>query len=968
MKWQAVNCRRTAERILAQAQTALCPRSIVFVMKGVLMDPRARDEYNERFYKRLLARRSHERAHYESMLKPQAAVMESNLGGAAAALPARDLILETIVRRERPVLFIKNGLFDTTDVTTYGNEAVELVDKLKSASTTLIRVLPLIGRVDVANFPNIDFLGTAWFVASDIVVTNRHVAALIAEADGRQFVFRRGIGGKPLDPSICNAHEFDDNNTDATRTFKVKDVLYIEPDDGKNDIAFVRVERRVDGAIPHVEIAATDIGDNDPVCVIGYPARATKDVIPDQNLMQELYRNRYDVKRAAPGFGMGTNDGTSEHDCTTLGGNSGSVVLNLKGEAVGLHFAGLYQQANYAVPASALRDYINRTIWNNRIVIRPQSEEPKVSDKKPMSLQPTNVATTAVQVSGNGTVSVTIPLTITVGLGSPVVGTSLANDGNGELRPDRPQASSANVEEAVKAYWESRPKDVLAARVGYFDEHGEIGDKPCIAASVAPNRWTEFEKTAPGEFQGVPIRYMPAEVAEQIASHPLVESVDSIAYDDDARTDDKFSFKPVDEEMEVTLHVGPEYSWEVLEKFLQGAKGELVSAMYEFHATHIKDAIEARLEEGAHLHLVLDNASFSKVADEDTDFDRQEVFEKWAEEYDFERIVAPEGKAGLISDSYHIKVTVRSDDTFWLSSGNWKAGSSQPIITQAQRDDAGVKDLPGNREWHVVIKNKTLATRFRSHILQDFRRSTDLGGREVPKRLLEETFVDVPIEEGVVLERRPPGEVIEPKTLPKRHVKVKPLLTPDKKGAVFSKAVLELIRSAKDSLLFQIPYIGMPSNPQEDRGFIDELINELIKKLKTLDDARVILRSGSQKYSSPTHAAWYFKSKGVDIKNRLHVIENSHTKGMIVDGKRVLVGSHNWSKPGVTLNRDASLIFDDEDVAAYYAQAFEIDWKRSDVIRPRRFVKREATILEAVGAGPPPGYRRVPLSELLKDD
>ena len=40
------------------------------------------------------------------------------------------------------------------------------------------------------------------------------------------------------------------------------------------------------------------------------------------------------------------------HDCSTLGGNSGSVLLDLQtGEAVGLHFAGLYLQDNFAVPA-----------------------------------------------------------------------------------------------------------------------------------------------------------------------------------------------------------------------------------------------------------------------------------------------------------------------------------------------------------------------------------------------------------------------------------------------------------------------------------------------------------------------------------------------------------------------------------------------------------------------------------------
>jgi phosphatidylserine/phosphatidylglycerophosphate/cardiolipin synthase-like enzyme len=113
------------------------------------------------------------------------------------------------------------------------------------------------------------------------------------------------------------------------------------------------------------------------------------------------------------------------------------------------------------------------------------------------------------------------------------------------------------------------------------------------------------------------------------------------------------------------------------------------------------------------------------------------------------------------------------------------------------------------------------------------------------------------------------------------------------------------------------------------------------------------------------------KSKGVDVDKRLRQMEDHHTKGMIVDGKRILLGSHNWSKPGVTLNRDASLIFDDEDIAGYFAEAFEIDWKRANLIRPKRFVKKkkeETVMLEAVGAEPPQGYRRVRLSELLNED
>jgi phosphatidylserine/phosphatidylglycerophosphate/cardiolipin synthase-like enzyme len=199
-------------------------------------------------------------------------------------------------------------------------------------------------------------------------------------------------------------------------------------------------------------------------------------------------------------------------------------------------------------------------------------------------------------------------------------------------------------------------------------------------------------------------------------------------------------------------------------------------------------------------------------------------------------------------------------------------------------------------------------------------------------------------------------------------VREHPLLTPDREGDVYSDAMLELIQSAQESLLFQIPYIGMPPSPRAQRGHIDVLIKALTHKLKTLPDARVLLRSGGSKFSAPAHAAWYFKSKGVDIDNRLKIIDDHHTKGMVVDGRRVLIGSHNWSKDGVSLNRDASLLFHDEEIAAYYAEAFEIDWRRARAVRARKFTQESVAVLEAVGGSPPTGYVRMRLSELNKDD
>src|SRR5262249_25167808 len=100
------------------------------------------------------------------------------------------------------------------------------------------------------------------------------------------------------------------------------------------------------------------------------------------------------------------------------------------------------------------------------------------------------------------------------------------------------------------------------------------------------------------------------------------------------------------------------------------------------------------------------------------------------EEFDFDRIYVPEGSRGLVANSYHIKVTVDDDDRFWLSSGNWK-NSSQPDIAPQDLDNPGkIRAKKGNREWHVVIKNKTLASRYRNDMLGGRAFHRERGGGE----------------------------------------------------------------------------------------------------------------------------------------------------------------------------------------------------------------------------------------------
>jgi hypothetical protein len=66
----------------------------------------------------------------------------------------------------------------------------------------------------------------------------------------------------------------------------------------------------------------------------------------------------------------------------------------------------------------------------------------------------------------------------------------------------------------------------------------------------------------------------------------------------------------------------------------------------------------------------------------------------------------------------------------------------------------------------------------------------------------------------------------------------------------------------------------------------------------------------------------------------------------------------------VTLNRDASLIFDDEEVAQYYAEAFELDWERAS--EPRLDEVVTEGVQPAEGDAPPPGFIRMTLSDYLE--
>lgn len=258
--------------------------------------------------------------------------------------------LEAIVQLTgRPPLLVRNGSI-----------VIEPLTDLPGADALVVgteALLPSVGRVEFRNY-DMAWGGTGWVIAHDgadiLVVTNRHVAKLVARrALNGSGVFMRSPAGPLYGSSIDFGEEVTSVVGDTSRTVKVTSIDYIA-DDLEADVALLRV------AAPALTPTPLDLADGeanlgDLVALIGYPAYDSRN---DAAAQSRYFRDLYDVKRVSPGLVTQALSGDTllSHDCTSLGGNSGSPLIGLADrKVVGLHFAGLYGKRNSAVGVGTLK-------------------------------------------------------------------------------------------------------------------------------------------------------------------------------------------------------------------------------------------------------------------------------------------------------------------------------------------------------------------------------------------------------------------------------------------------------------------------------------------------------------------------------------------------------------------------------------------------------------------------------------
>jgi hypothetical protein len=284
-----------------------------------------------------------------------------------------------------------------------------------------------------------------------------------------------------------------------------------------------------------------------------------------------------------------------------------------------------------------------------------------------------------------------------------------------------------------------------------------------------------------------------------------------------------------------------------------------------------------------------------------------------------------------------------------LSSGNWQI-SNQPDIDPLTVDaDARSALSKYNREWHAIIDNAELAVLFEEHLKRDLEDArAKLEAVQPPERFL---LVPVP----AVPEATKTPDDYESPLKGDRVLDVQPVLTPDN----YVETVLPLLKSAKK-------YIHL-----QNQSFTTEkhlvgptyapLLDVLLQKQAEGVEVKIIFRAFPNARDVLSDAQSY----GFKKKDTLRKQANCHNKGIVVDGRAVLLGSQNWTTAGTKFNRDASLIVHDRAVAEFYEKLFQYDWNRIGPFTLDESVSAPTIVQPGEEATAQPGYELVSVSELL---
>ncbi len=341
----------------------------------------------------------------------------------------------------------------------------------------------------------------------------------------------------------------------------------------------------------------------------------------------------------------------------------------------------------------------------------------------------------------------------------------------------------------------------------------------------------------------------------------------------------------------------PDCSLEIFEDAVDAAGESILVGVYEFTSPRMaRDLVDAR-SRGVEVRVLLEGGPVGGISDEE------------------------QGIIGILQGGGIPVLLMRSGDQlhapYRFDHAKFMViDSAMVFVTSENFKDNGFPEpgLSGNRGWGVVIEDPGVARYFRDMFIYDAggawavpAAGTGGGTGEQVRPAYRREFQPVRFSNATVI----------------------PVIAPDT-----SWLVEDLLGQAERSIDIEQAYITNQSD-----GSFNAFLACAIESARSGVRVRILLDS------------YYYNTDGeedndelVDVLNNLagreqiplearcadldgNNLEKIHNKGVIVDGRKVLVSSINWNTNSPTFNREAGVIIDHPGVGEYYTQIFDDDWE-----------------------------------------
>jgi len=356
----------------------------------------------------------------------------------------------------------------------------------------------------------------------------------------------------------------------------------------------------------------------------------------------------------------------------------------------------------------------------------------------------------------------------------------------------------------------------------------------------------------------------------------------------DSFTPSAFTWQTFNKNMNVTTFASPDGSRDTLWKFLNSAQESIYVEVFGINNPYLLDLIHElhATKPTLEMKFMIGWNSLGYYAPNDYVANNLTLLGypvKWTSDTEFTYA--------------HQKFVIIDNKTTIVHSGNW-AKTSFP--------EAGKM---ANREWSIAMTDTDVTQYYRNVFDYDWGNGIDYDagthGTGTPLSYTESSstysrpFATAGTFSGAM--------------------KVTPIFSPD----TSLQGILYCINAAQATLDIQIPYFTNVG----DAGEVDQILDAIVAAKNRGVTVRVI----TEEVYDFVEVTALLQAHNIPIVwQDTHYFTANHNKGIIVDGRLVLISSINYSDGSISENREAGVIIENEAIAQWYQNVYDYDWGIGD--------------------------------------